>query len=200
VARTQYGDALAGVAAALAAQDVRHAIGDVRGRLAFADRRQSARPGRIRREPGARRIDHRIGADRLVTGAVAIAQLERSLGAALGLHLVEACARDAGHPSRGPDMVGKHCARCERLEIALDQLATGRVGLRVGRIPAQGFEQPQGSLVDGILPRREQPDMRPLTDRVTDRGAGFKHGRFEAAFEQMSCCGKADRTGADDCD
>jgi hypothetical protein len=98
------------------------------------------------------------------------------------------------------DVVHKRCARCQRLEVALDQLGAGGIGARVGRIPADRLQQAQRRLVDGVFPRREQPDMRPLADGVTDDRPGLQHHRFEPAFEEVGCRGKADGAGANDCD
>ena len=73
----QHGDGLAGIARAVAAQHVGHAVGDpVRG-LRLADGGQAIGARRIGRMPGAGCVDDRIGLDDLRTFAVLVADFER---------------------------------------------------------------------------------------------------------------------------
>jgi len=95
MACAQHGDAAVGIARALAAQHVGHAVGDLR--MAFlADRRQAVGAGRIGRQPGARRVDHRVGLELLGPAPVLVADGEGLEGAAVALHLVEAGAAHGG--------------------------------------------------------------------------------------------------------
>ena len=76
MAGAEHRDGLAGVARAVLAQYIRHAIGDPVRRLRLADGAQAVGARRIGRMPGAGRVDHRVGAHALGALPVLIAHLE----------------------------------------------------------------------------------------------------------------------------
>src|SRR6185437_5901495 len=88
----EHGDDLSGVAGAVTAEHIRHAVSDPLRGFALADRRQSIGAGRIRRGPRTGSVDDGVGAQRLRTLAVLVANLERRGFAAFGPGLVKAGA------------------------------------------------------------------------------------------------------------
>jgi hypothetical protein len=190
--------ATAGVAGALAAQDVGHAIADVRGELALARHRQAMGAERVRLAPGAGGVDHRAGAQ-LLDAALAL-QLQDEVGrlAAAGLDLVEALAADGQDAGAVADMRAQRLRRGERQQVVVAQLAgRGQRQLVGRRRPALAFEQLARRAVDIEAPGREQAYM---ANRLQMRGravTGFEDLHGQATAQQLGGGGQADGAGAD---
>ena len=161
-------------------------------------RRQAVAAGGIGREPGAGRIDHGIGAQHFGALAVLITDFERRLLPPLGFRLVEAGTADRGDAAGGADRLAQRRSRRQRHQVSIAQLAAGRIGLRVRRIPSCRREQTRRGLVDIVLPRREQLDVLPLADRVAGLRSSLQHDRRHSAFEHVRRSCKADRACSDD--
>ena len=127
MAGAEHGDGLAGIARAILAQHIRHAVGDPVRRLRLADGAQAVGACRIRRMPGAGRVDHGVGPHDLGALPVLIADLERGCFPALALELVEADAADVGDAARRMDVARERGLGRERFEIALHQFGAGRI-------------------------------------------------------------------------
>ena len=80
------------------------------------------------------------------------------------------------------------------------QLTAGRQDIGVRLDPAGVRQQPAGSLVDVVPPRREQPDVSPSTDRGGGCVTTFQDGERDAALGKVSGGGQPDGAGADDDD
>ena len=187
----------AGVALAGAPEDVRDAVGDPVRVRALARGQDAAGADRVRPRPRARRVDH--GA-REVPPLLAVLLDDELVGrvvAAVVLELVDALARHADHTRAQVQALGDpgHCR--ERLEIALDDLIAGRVGVRRRRGPARALQQLRRDRIDVVAPRREHPDVAPLAHARADRIAGLEHDRLDAARAQMGGGREADGPGAD---
>ena len=90
--------------------------------------------------------------------------------------------------------------RCQRLEIALDDVAPGRGPSGIGQRPPGRLEQGYRRGIDGVLPGREEAHVAPLADRRADGVASLEDERRLAAGEQVGGRGQADRASADDGD
>jgi hypothetical protein len=200
MAGAQHGHGLAGVARALAAQHVGHAVGDAPLQRLLADRRQAIGAGRVGRQPGAAGVDHRVGLELFGALAVLVANREGLEGAAIALHLVEAGAADRRDPAVEPDAVAEPGPARQRLEILRHQFAAVRIVAGIGRVPADFLEKPLGRLVDVVLPGREHADVAPLAHGMRGLGAGLEHHRLHAAFQHVRGGGETDRAGAQDGD
>ena len=137
VTGAQYGDGLAGIAPAVLPEHVGHAVGDPVRSLFLADGGQTISARRIRRIPGTRCVDDRVGLHDLRTLTILVSNFEGSLFPALGLHLVEANAADAGNAARFLNVRPERGVVGERFEVAFNHLRAGRILIGRGRIPAR---------------------------------------------------------------
>jgi hypothetical protein len=132
--------------------------------------------------------------------AILVPDFEGSLVPALGLHLVEANAADAGDAARFLNVRPERGVVGERFEVAFNHLRASRILVGRRRIPARRRQQPRRRLVDVVFPGREQLDVAPLAHGVPNIVAGFQHDRLKAALQHMGGGGEADRPGSDDRD
>ncbi len=111
---------------------------------------------------------------------------------------VPAGAGHAADPRSVADPVAEDVG--ERLEVALGPVTAGRVGRAFGADPAGRGEQLLGRRVGDLGPRREQADVRPVTDGTSGGRAGLQDQGFQAAFDEVCGGGQAGRAGSDDHD
>jgi hypothetical protein len=124
-------------------------------------------------------------------------ELERRLVASGVLELVDPVLGDRDHPRVEVQRRRDGGQARERLEVALHELAAGRVGVGVRRGPARGRQQLLGDRVDVEAPRREDPHVRPLAHARADLLAGLEHERLDPAGAQVRGGREADRPGSD---
>ena len=191
----------AGVIGPLRTHHVGNAIGDTVGEFGFAAHRQPADPHRVRPGPGTGSVDHGPRQGGLL-GAIRIApaDFERRRLSIAARHLVEPAPGDPRHPCAEPQGAGDRRDRRERPQVAHRDLASGRQGGGLRRLPSLGGEQRPRRGIDIVCPWREHPHMRPFEQRSPHRGAALENHGCQPAGHQLRRCGEADRAGADDRD
>ncbi len=189
--------ALAFVALAQGALQVRNAIEDLSRGFSFAQRGQAVGADGIRRTPSTRGVD-----DRTSTQLNRLARLKRTnhecrFLAACALHFVEALSADGDDPRVQLERACHRRQRGERLQDALNNLACQRQFARGQCRPAGGFEQLAHGVVDVVLPRREQANVSIVEQVGRDLFVGFQQQEGDAAFDQPGRCGEPDGPGAE---
>ena len=156
---------------------------------------------RVRRQVGARGVDHRAGQDLvLLSIGRAQPQHERCVGAAGGAGTVHPLPRHGRH--RGTEV----CARGDRIEsrergkVALDELGGERECVVGREDPGIRFEEDPRSRVDQEPPRREQADVPPRGEAARGGLARLEQFEVDAALHEVCGCGEAHGAGADDRD
>jgi hypothetical protein len=198
VARADHEHPPAGVAVAVRAEDVGDAVRDPVGVVGLAGGGQPAGAERVGRGPGAGGVDHGAREQPLLAPVGVDDHLERRVVAAVVLELVDAELGDGDHPRAVADAVAQRRQLRQRRDVAVGELGTGRVGVRVGRSPALGLQQLDGDGIGDPLPGREQAHVAPVAEAGCIALAGFEHERVEVADEQVRGRRHADRAGADD--
>ena len=92
----EYRDGFPGIARAVLSQHVRHPVNNLVRRLRLANGAETVGAGRVRRMPGAGRINDGIGSYRFGSLPVPVSDFERRGLAAAGLEFVEADTADLG--------------------------------------------------------------------------------------------------------
>ena len=199
MAAAEHQHAPAGVAGALRAQHVRHAVADAAAQAARSPSagRPLAPAGLGEAQVPLASITARGEQPALAAGAVHRAELEGLLLAACGPHLADAEAGDAGHARAEPEPRRDLGRGGERLEVALGELAR-RSGRR--RRPAGSSRAARGGPrrpVEVEAPGREHRDMAPVAHRGADRLAGLEDHRLQPARQEVRRGREPDRPGAD---
>jgi hypothetical protein len=200
MAAADHEHAFAGVARALRAQHVRHAIGDAVGERALAECGYPARAHRVGGIDGAGSVDHRLREHGVLAVGVLVLDQERHVAAMRVLHPVVALAGHGTHARAEAQARRDLRQRGQRLQVTFHHLAAGRERGRVRRGPAVRVQQRARGAVDVEFPRREHPYVRPAPHAGADAVAGLQHQRRQAAFEQVGGGGKAHGAGTDDND
>ncbi len=196
MAGARHGNPPAGVALPLCAGYVGNAVEDPAGGGPLTRCGHAGGTHRVRVHIAAGGVDHRFGEQVLLcTIRLCVLDQEGGLLAPGGLHFVKPLPGDGRHPGAQPN-VGRQPVG-EGLEIAVDQVAAGRVGLGVGELPAGPFQQRSGGLVHVVLPRGEHADMRPLAHVGGDPGPRLQHQRREASAQQMGSSRQSNGAGTD---
>ena len=138
--------------------------------------------------------------DRFEALAVLITDLKGSglPPACFGFIESHACYR--GDSARRPDDVFQSRSRRQWIEVAVDELATRRIDVRLGGIPAGHGEKTRRGAIDVVFPRREQLHMPPLADRMGRLGACFQHDGHHVTLKDMCRSSKPDRPSSDNRD
>jgi hypothetical protein len=143
----------------------------------FADRGQAGCSHWIWSRPGTRRIDDVIG------GQVdnPISQLnsdqKRKVISPIGHHLVSIASRDSNHLVTETNVISKDGP--QRLEISIDQFATGGELPGWRGDPTRGPQQTRSSWIDYGSPVGEQTYMGPIANCMTDIKPGFENQRLD---------------------
>ena len=175
---------------------IEDSVVDAVGGGLLADGRKSLASQRIRRSPGARRVDHGASEDAFLA-AVGVANMHRQwFGVASGVDdAVASTAGDADHFAVDSDGIAEHSS--EGREIVLHPFASGGVGVAVRWSPTGGFEQSGGSRVDDLGPRREQPHVIPFGHRRSGRRSTFEKDDGRTGFGQVRRGSETDGACAD---
>jgi hypothetical protein len=195
-------DTLAGIAVAMDTSDVGNAVEDAIAQAPLTDGGHAGRPQRVRGRGRAGGINDRLGENWLLTSVWALHDEEqRSLIPPLALHLVEAVAGHLDHAGIEPQPRAYLRQGGERGQIALDELASGRIDVAVGLEPfaTVGQELARGP-IDHVTPGGEEPDMPPGQDIGAGNRASLKDDGLLTLRQQLRRGGKTDRAGADDGD
>lgn len=184
----------------VASEDIRYAVGNAVSKFHLTFGRQAARTERVRRLPGAGRIDHGTSA----VPARALGGLdqkqERPRLSRLAQHLVGSPPGNGDNTGIGLDRRRQFGKLCQRREILVDDLIGGGKCLRLGHLPAVALEKFSGDRIDTIAPRREDPHMTPVQKVRTDPGTSLINLDRKAAADKLGGSRQADRSAADDGD
>ena len=195
------GDGLAGIALAVATKHIRHA----RRRCALTCSLSPIAvrpllPAGLGCVPCARGIDHRIGAQRFGTLAVAIADLKRRQFTPLRLDLVEADATDRGHLRFGLDVLlqepcASPAARCSwRQDRRRSDRRPGRASSSLS--PPAAAPTPCRC----CIPRARTCARAPIGARHARPRARLQNDWAQVPLKRVGRSSEADGAGSDDGD
>jgi len=109
--------------------------------LGLAHRRSAVHTGGVGGRPCAGHIHDGVGPQHGGSAPVLVADFELCLIAPGGLHFVEPDPCDRHDPSARLDMIRQRCVSGQRLQVLGHQLASGRIMVGVGLVPASRSEQ-----------------------------------------------------------
>lgn len=189
---------LAGVTFPFRPQNIWDAVCDPVRSLGFTRNSQSVNAHRIWLRPGAGCVDDGAGQQAVLSLRVAIADDERSVGAAIIRHQIMTKPRNRGYLSAKPQAACDCRNAGERLKIFADDFCAGRQMRPRGDGHAFGGEKLARGLVDIVVPWRKYAHVPPFEHRGADTIPLLEQNGMQPPLDESRGRRKPDRSGSDD--